>query len=31
MGADANGRTEAPIEAHDEANTGRLGEECNAE
>jgi len=31
MGASANGRNEAPIKAHDEAKTGRLGEECNEE
>jgi len=31
MGANANGRTEAPIKAHDEAKTGRLGEERNEE
>ncbi len=31
MGANANGRTEAPIKAHDEAKTGRLGEERNDE
>ena len=31
MGANANGRNEAPIKAHDEAKTGRLGEERNEE
>ena len=31
MGTNANGRNEAPIKAHDEAKTGRLGEECNDE
>jgi len=31
MGANANDRSEAPIKAHDEAKTGRLGEECNEE
>jgi len=31
MGANANGRNEAPIKAHDEAKTGRLGQECNEE
>jgi len=29
MGANANGH--APIKAHDEAKTGRLGEKCNEE
>jgi hypothetical protein len=29
MDANANGRDEAPIKAHDKAKTGRLGEECN--
>ena len=31
MGANANGRNEAPIKAYDEAKTGRLGEEGNEE
>jgi hypothetical protein len=31
MAANANGRNEAAIKAHDEAKTGRLGEECNEE
>ena len=31
MGANANGRNEAPIKARDEAKTGRLGEERNEE
>jgi len=31
MGANENGRNEAPIKAHDEAKTGRLGEEGNEE
>ena len=31
MGANANVRNEAPIKAHDEAKTGRLGEESNTE
>lgn len=31
MGANANGRTEAPIKARDEAKTERLGEEWNEE
>jgi hypothetical protein len=31
MAANANRRNEAAIKAHDEAKTGRLGEECNEE
>jgi len=31
MDANANGRHGAPIKAHDEAKTGRLREESNAE
>ncbi len=31
MGANANGRNEAPIKARDEGKTGRLGEERNEE
>jgi hypothetical protein len=31
MGANANGRNEAPIKARDEAKTGRLGEERDEE
>jgi hypothetical protein len=31
MDANANGHKVAPIKAHDEAKTGRLGEACNAE
>jgi hypothetical protein len=31
MGANANGRNEAPIKARDEAKTGCLGEERNEE